>query len=94
MIGRNRCWSAGRVRLGLIGHACIAEPDVILTHESDLDGLVAGVLLQRLARKLFDTNVRLEACHYNNWKQREPREKRVGDGLEFRGAAWTSRTGW
>lgn len=36
---------------------------------------MAGVLLQRLARKLFDTNVRLEACHYNNWKQREPREK-------------------
>jgi len=53
----------------------LPKPDVILTHESDLDGLVAGVLLQRLARKLFDTNVRLEACHYNNWKQREPREK-------------------
>jgi oligoribonuclease NrnB/cAMP/cGMP phosphodiesterase (DHH superfamily) len=53
----------------------LPKPDVILTHESDLDGLMAGVLLQRLARKLFDTNVRLEACHYNNWKQREPREK-------------------
>jgi len=52
-----------------------AEAGCDLTHESDLDGLVAGVLLQRLARKLFDTNVRLEACHYNNWKQREPREK-------------------
>ena len=51
------------------------KPDVILTHESDLDGLLAGVLLQRLARKLFNTEVRLEACNYNYWKQRELREK-------------------
>ena len=50
-------------------------PDVVITHESDLDGLLAGVLLQRLARKLFDTDVRLEAYHYNLWKQRELREK-------------------
>jgi len=50
-------------------------PDVVITHESDLDGLLAGVLLQRLARKLFDTDVRLEAYHYNVWKQRELREK-------------------
>jgi len=50
-------------------------PDVVLTHESDLDGLLAGVLLQRLARKLFNTEVRLEAYHYNVWKQRELREK-------------------
>jgi oligoribonuclease NrnB/cAMP/cGMP phosphodiesterase (DHH superfamily) len=50
-------------------------PDVVITHESDLDGLLAGVLLQRLARKLFNTEVRLEAYHYNVWKQRELREK-------------------
>jgi nanoRNase/pAp phosphatase (c-di-AMP/oligoRNAs hydrolase) len=53
----------------------LPKPDVILTHESDLDGLVAGVLLQRLAKKLFGTDVRLEAFHYNNWKQRELRER-------------------
>jgi oligoribonuclease NrnB/cAMP/cGMP phosphodiesterase (DHH superfamily) len=53
----------------------LPKPDVILTHESDLDGLVAGVLLQRLARKLFGTEIPLEALHYNNWKQREPRER-------------------
>lgn len=53
----------------------LARPEVILTHESDLDGLVAGVLLQRLARKIFGTEVRLEACNYNYWKQRELREK-------------------
>jgi len=37
--------------------------------------LVAGVLLQRLARKMFDTEVRLEAYNYNYWKQRELRER-------------------
>ena len=55
--------------------APLTKPDVIITHESDLDGLIAGLLLQRLARKLFGTDVRLEACHYNVWKQRELREK-------------------
>jgi oligoribonuclease NrnB/cAMP/cGMP phosphodiesterase (DHH superfamily) len=53
----------------------LPRPEVIITHESDLDGLVAGVLLQRLARKLFDVNVRLEACNYNYWRQRDLREK-------------------
>jgi oligoribonuclease NrnB/cAMP/cGMP phosphodiesterase (DHH superfamily) len=53
----------------------LPKPDVIITHESDLDGFVAGVLLQRLARKLFDTDVRLEAWNYNYWRQRELREK-------------------
>src|SRR5579871_2823133 len=53
----------------------LPKPDIIITHESDLDGLVAGVLLQRLARKLFNTDVPLEAYHYNLWKQRELREK-------------------
>src|SRR6266478_4976935 len=53
----------------------LPKPEVIITHESDLDGLVAGVLLQRLARKLFHTDVRLEAWNYNYWKQRDLREK-------------------
>ena len=55
--------------------SALPRPDVIITHESDLDGLVAGVLLQRLARKMFDTEVRLEAYNYNYWKQRELRER-------------------
>lgn len=54
---------------------CLTQPDVILTHESDLDGLLAGVLLQRLAHKLFHVDVRVEACNYNYWRQRELREK-------------------
>src|SRR5512135_1920258 len=53
----------------------LPRPDVIITHESDLDGLIAGVLLQRLARRMFNAEVRLEAYVYNNWRQRELREK-------------------
>ncbi len=53
----------------------LPRPEVILTHESDLDGLVAGVLLQRLARSLFNTDVRLEAYNYNYWRQRDLRER-------------------
>ncbi len=51
------------------------QPEVIFTHESDLDGYVAGALLQRLAKKLFGVVVPLEAYHYNYWKTRELREK-------------------
>jgi oligoribonuclease NrnB/cAMP/cGMP phosphodiesterase (DHH superfamily) len=53
----------------------LPKPEVIITHESDLDGLLAGVLLRRLARKLFNADVRLEAYNYNFWRQRELREK-------------------
>ena len=53
----------------------LSKPEVIITHESDLDGLLSGVLLQRLARKVFNANAPLEAYHYNQWKQRELREK-------------------
>jgi hypothetical protein len=53
----------------------LPKPEVILTHESDLDGLMSGVLLQRLARKLFGGYVPLEACHYNIWRNRDLRER-------------------
>ena len=53
----------------------LPRPDVIITHESDLDGFIAGVLLQRLARKLFGATIRLEAFHYNFWRQRDLREQ-------------------
>ena len=51
------------------------KPEVIITHESDLDGFVSGHLLQRLARKLFDTEVPLQAWNYNNWERRPLREQ-------------------
>ena len=58
----------------IVKHA-LPKPEVIFTHESDLDGLVAGVLLQRLARKLFGVDVPMLAYHYNGWKQRDLRER-------------------
>ena len=53
----------------------LPKPEVILTHESDLDGLISGVLLRRLAKKLFNEDIRMESFHYNNWKLRDLREK-------------------
>ena len=52
----------------------LPKPQIIFTHESDLDGLVSGVLLQRLARRLFEVDVPMEAHHYHTWRQRDPRE--------------------
>jgi oligoribonuclease NrnB/cAMP/cGMP phosphodiesterase (DHH superfamily) len=52
----------------------LPKPEVIITHESDLDGFVAGLLLQRLAEKIYGERVPLEAYHYNFWKQRDLRE--------------------
>ena len=53
----------------------LPKPDIIFTHESDLDGLVAGLMLQKLAKHLYHRDVPLEAYHYNYWKTRELREK-------------------
>ncbi len=53
----------------------LPKPEVILTHESDLDGLVAGLLLQRLAARRFDTEVPLQAYHNHNWRQRALTER-------------------
>ncbi|HEY1171119.1 MAG TPA: DHH family phosphoesterase [Verrucomicrobiae bacterium] len=58
----------------------LPKPEVILTHESDLDGFTSGLILRRLAEKLFGENIKLEAHHNNYWKQRSMSEK----------AAWVS----
>lgn len=52
----------------------LARPEVILTHESDLDGFVAGLLLQRMAREVFGADVELQAYNYQGWKMRALRE--------------------
>lgn len=52
-----------------------SKPEVIYTHESDLDGFVSGLLLQRLAEKLFSTKPRLLAFHNQIWKQRPLNER-------------------
>jgi oligoribonuclease NrnB/cAMP/cGMP phosphodiesterase (DHH superfamily) len=53
----------------------LPKPEIIITHESDLDGLISGVLLQRLGEKLFGTEIPIASYHYNFWKQRELKEK-------------------
>src|SRR5262245_14455219 len=53
----------------------LPKPAVICTHESDLDGLVAGLLLQRLAMHLFGEEVPLQAYHNHTWTQRNLTEK-------------------
>lgn len=54
--------------------ASLLRPDVVLTHESDLDGFVAGHLLQGLARHLHGGEIRLEAWNTQAWRQRPMRE--------------------
>lgn len=45
-------------------------PDLILTHESDLDGLLSGLLLQRLAARLFGMQPTLQSSHNDEWRRR------------------------
>ena len=71
----------------------LSKPDVIITHESDLDGLVSGVLLQRLAKALFNADVRLEAYHYQAWRQRDLREG-AGWVTDFAFEARMDRPNW
>lgn len=54
--------------------ASFARPSVILTHESDLDGLLSGLLLVRLARSLFGAEVTLQAWNYQGWRNRQMTE--------------------
>jgi hypothetical protein len=53
----------------------LPKPDVILTHASDLDGLLSGLLARMLARKLFGQETPLQAYHNHNWRQRPVPEK-------------------
>lgn len=53
----------------------LPEPEVIITHESDLDGFVSGLLLRKLARKAFGREVELKAFTYNYWSQYPLRER-------------------
>jgi oligoribonuclease NrnB/cAMP/cGMP phosphodiesterase (DHH superfamily) len=71
----------------------LTKPDVILTHESDLDGFVAGLLLQRLAKHLFDSTVRLEAWNYNGFRQR-PLSETAGWITDFTFEARFDKPDW
>ncbi len=52
----------------------LPQPQVVITHESDLDGFVSGHLLQRLANHLFDQKTLLQAWNYTNFERRPLRE--------------------
>lgn len=71
----------------------LPRPEIIFTHESDLDGFVSGILLQRLAKKLFGTEPPLEANHYNGWKLRDLREKSAWVS-DFTFEARLDKTNW
>jgi hypothetical protein len=49
----------------------LPKPEVILTHESDLDGLLSGLLLQRLARKMHGEEITLQGWNYQGWRNRQ-----------------------
>lgn len=71
----------------------LPKPEVICTHESDLDGLVAGVLLKRLAQKLHAADVPLQAWNYQGWKNR-PMNERSAWVTDFTFEARLDRSEW
>ena len=68
-------WRRGASAFRLRPMSDLPQPEVIITHESDLDGFVSGHLLQRLAHTLFNKKPPLQAWNYNNWERRPLREK-------------------
>jgi hypothetical protein len=71
----------------------LLKPDVILTHESDLDGLLSALLLRRLAVHLFGSAVPVQAFHNQGWRQRAMTE-RVAWVCDFAFEARVDRPGW
>ncbi|MHB1305985.1 MAG: DHHA1 domain-containing protein [Limisphaerales bacterium] len=71
----------------------LPRPEVILTHESDLDGLLSGLLLQSLARRLYPSEPPLHAYHNHNWRQR-PLHERSAWVADFGFEPRLDRAGW
>ena len=70
----------------------LPQPEVVITHESDLDGFVSGHLLQRLANHLFGGH-KIAGVELHNFEKRPLRESCawVCD-LNF-ASAWIATTG-
>lgn len=49
----------------------LPEPEIILTHESDLDGFVSALLLKKLARKLYGLDCEIQAWNNEAWGKRQ-----------------------
>jgi len=73
--------------------ASLSQPEVICTHESDLDGLLSGLLLVRLAKHIFGTEVPLQAWNYQGWKNRSMNESSAWIS-DFTFEARLDRPGW
>ncbi len=71
----------------------LTQPETIFAHESDLDGFVSGFLLQRLARRLFGAEVRLEPAFGQAWRSRAFPE-RVAWVADFAFEARVDRPNW
>ncbi|MBN8248296.1 MAG: DHH family phosphoesterase [Verrucomicrobia bacterium] len=71
----------------------LTAPSVVLTHESDLDGLLSGLLLVRLARARFGTEVPLQAWNYQGWRNRQMSD-RVAWVSDFTFEPRLDRPGW
>ena len=71
----------------------LAQPEIIFTHESDLDGFVSGCLLQRLAKTLFNAEIPVEPLSSSPWSnlKRFPKSAWVSD-LSF--DPKVDREGW
>lgn len=48
----------------------LSRPEVICSHESDLDGLLAAMLMRRLAERLFGGSPLVQAWNYQGWRNR------------------------
>ena len=71
----------------------LPQPEVICTHESDLDGFVAGLLLERLAAHLFGKPPPLMAFNTQHWRQRTLSERNAWIA-DFSFEKRLDRTGW
>ncbi len=71
----------------------LPQPEIIFTHEGDLDGFVAGCLLQRLAELKFGLSIKVEPLSANPWPglKRFPKQAWVSD-LSF--DPKIDRSGW
>jgi|GEM_PF-82777 len=70
--GRSKtCWRTRVAAASFPPMTNLSQPVVILTHESDLDGLLSGLLLQKLAFKLFGVIPKMVSSHADEWQRRQ-----------------------
>ena len=71
----------------------LPQPEVIITHESDLDGLIAGVLLQRLAGSSSTSTHRWKPIITTPGVSAMSAKNRPGSPISLSSSVWTRRTG-